>query len=61
MNTTALIFMADPIDYLVGLLALFSRSGLVPTTPATTREQPVNTPPAAGVQQSPPAPVPYVV
>jgi len=54
-----LCVVADPIDGLIEPLALFHRSGLVPTNPDAIQEDPANTPPAVDMQQSPPALAPY--
>ena len=54
-------FAVDLIDRFIELLALFSRSGFVPTNPDIIRQDPVNTPPTVDVRQSPPTVVPCEV
>ena len=51
--TLRINFIYSPIE----LITLFGRSGLVPTNPGTTREDPANTPSAADTRPSLPAPV----
>ena len=55
------VLLIGPIDCLIELLALFGRSGLVPTSPGTVREDAATMPSAADVPQSLSVPLSYEI